>query len=99
VAKLISLRSASQSLDSTHLEDTCDMLEEERSGVGLSLRDFGLGSTFQTAIEALVVNTDEIEEEEDKISSEIAMETRRLEELDVKVTNCIVRDPILAADD
>ena len=62
------------------------MLEEERSGLNLSLRGFDRGSTFQTAVEVLVVNTSDIEEEEDKILSEIAVETRRLEELELEVT-------------
>lgn len=86
VAKLISTRDASQSLDQISLEDAHDMLEEERSGLNLSLRGFDRGSTFQTAVEVLVVNTSDIEEEEDKILSEIAVETRRLEELELEVT-------------
>ena len=61
------------------------MLEEERSGLDLSLRGFDLGSTYQTAIEAVVVNTSEVEEEEDKLLSEIAAETRKLEKLELEV--------------
>jgi len=62
------------------------MLEQERSELDLSLRGFDLGSTFQAAVEILVVNTSEIEEEEDQIMSEITMETRRLEKLELEVT-------------
>ena len=86
MAKLTSARIALQSLNTAALEGIGDALEEERSDVNLSLRNFDLGSTLQTTIEALVVNTNEIEEEEDKISSEIAGETRRLEKLELKVT-------------
>lgn len=85
VAKLISARDESQSLDIVALEEAYDMLEEERSELTLSLRDFDLGSTFQTAVEVLVVNTSEIEEAEDTILGEIATETRRLEELELQV--------------
>ena len=84
---LISTRDISQSLDIKALEDACGMLEEERSGLHLTLQDFNFGSTFQAAIEALVINTSEVEEEEDKILSEIATETRRLERLELKVSS------------
>ena len=60
------------------------MLEEERSGVNLSLRGFDLGSAFQVAVEAIVHETNEVEEES-KILSDIAMETRRLEKLELEV--------------
>ena len=85
VPKLISMRDVSQSLDNIALGEACDMLEEERSGLDLSLRGFDLGSTYQTAIEAVVVNTSEVEEEEDKLLSEIAAETRKLEKLELEV--------------
>ena len=62
------------------------MLEEERSGLSISLRGFDPGSTFQTTVETLVVNTNEVEEEEDKVLREIAMEVRKLERLELKVT-------------
>jgi len=62
------------------------MLEEERSELDLSIRSFGLGSTVQTAVEVIVINTNETEEEEDKMLKEIAMETRRLEELELEVS-------------
>jgi len=85
VVKLISTRDKSQSLDNVALEEAYNMLEQERSELNLSLRDFDLGSTFQTAVEVLVVETSEIEEAEDKILGEIATETQRLEELELKV--------------
>ena len=61
------------------------MLEQERTELDLSLQGFDLGSTFQAAVEALVVNTSEIEENEDQILSEITTETRRLEALELEV--------------
>ena len=85
VTKLTSVCNISQSLDNIALEDACDVLEEERSELNLSLRGFDFGSTFQTAVEVLVANTEEIEEEEDKILRQIATETRRLEELELEV--------------
>ena len=85
MAKLISTRDRSQSLDNIALEETCDMLEEERSGLSTSLRDFNPESTFQTTVEALVINTNEVEEEEDEFLREIAMELRRLERLELEV--------------
>ena len=87
MVKLISTRNVSQSLDTEALEDTCGMVKEERSGLHLTLQDFNFGSTFQAAIEALVINTSEVKEEEDKILSEIATETRRLERLELKVSS------------
>lgn len=85
VTKLISARNASQSLDRIALEDTCELLEGERSRVNRSLQGFDLGSTFQTAVEVLVHETSEVEEEESRILSEIATETRRLEKLELEV--------------
>ena len=87
VVKLISARDRSQSLDTVTLEDSCGMLKEEHSGLSISLRSFSFGSTFQIAVEALVFNTSEVEKEEEKLLSEIAMETRRLEELELEVTS------------
>ena len=83
--KLVSARNASQSLDKIFLEDTCDRLEEERSGVNMSLQGFGLDSAFQAAIEALVHEASEAEEEESKFLSVIATETQRLEKLELEV--------------
>lgn len=85
VAKLISMRNASQSLDKIALEDTCDLLEQERSEVNLSLQGFTVGSTFQTAVEDLVFETNEVEEEESRLLNDIAMETQRLEKLELEV--------------
>jgi hypothetical protein len=83
--KLISVCSPSQSLGNMAAEEACGALEKERSDLNLSLRSFDLGSIFQTAIEALVVDTDGVEEEEDKLLGEIAMETRKLEKLELEV--------------
>ena len=91
MVKLISTRNVSQSLDTEALEDACGMVEEERSGLHLTLQDFNFRSTFQAAIEALVINTSEVEEEEDKILSEIATETQRLERLELKVSSSASR--------
>jgi hypothetical protein len=84
-AKLMSVCSTSQSLGNIAAEEACDTLEKERSDLNLSLRSFDLGSIFQTAVEALVVDTDGVEEEEDKLLGEIAAETRKLEMLELEV--------------
>lgn len=78
-----STRNTSLRLDKISLEDTFSLLEEERSEVAQCLQGFCLGSTLQTAVETLVLEIDEVEES--KILSEIATETRRLEELELKV--------------
>lgn len=85
MAKLIPARNASQSLDDVILKGTCDVLEAECFELNLSLQGFDLGSTFQTAFEILVVNTSEVEEEEDEILGEISKEAQRLEMLELEV--------------
>jgi gamma-glutamylcysteine synthetase len=86
VAELITTRGVSQSLDKSALDDTCDLLEEELSRVNRSLHGFNPGSTFQAAVEVLATKTGEVEEEESTFSSEIAVETQRLEWLELKVS-------------
>lgn len=66
------------------MKENCDVLELERSGVSLSLQDFTIGCTFQTAIEVLVLEVNEVEEES-RLLSDIATESQRLEELELKV--------------
>jgi hypothetical protein len=81
------MRNSSRSVDNMALEATIDMLEDERSGLDLSLQSFNFGSTFQIALEVLAINTDDLEEEEDEFLSSIATETWKLEELDLKVAH------------
>jgi hypothetical protein len=83
--KLIAAQNASQSVDKITLDDTCDLLEEERSEANLALQAFDLGSPLQAALEVLVYETNNVEEEEGRILTAIAMETRRLEELEFEV--------------
>lgn len=84
-AKSASMRNVSQSLDEITLQESHSLLEEERLEVTLSPRNFTACSTFQTAVELLVLEMNEVEEEESKLLREIATATNMLEMLDFKV--------------
>ena len=85
-------------LDKEALEDMDAILDEERADVSTALRGYGPGSAFQNALEAFATSMNDGDESEESISREIALETQRLEELELKVRQGLQNEVTNTAD-
>jgi hypothetical protein len=60
-------------------------LDDKRTNTNATLSGVGQGSEFQDALEDVVSCLDDVEQEEDSISRQIASATQKLEQLELKV--------------